>query len=305
MNPTLRQPMRMLRHVREVRALGADGPSRRRLGRNMIQANLKRLHFGWFWVSTKLLGRGPVGVRLRLPQEARSRGRPSAPPEPGPFPEPFPFHYRAATTDLLVLEQVFVEHEYAAAGIAPEGIEFILDLGSNIGLTALWWACRHPAARMILVEPDPDNFALLQQNTAPFKDRCLLVNAAVSHTSGRTRFFRAEREYGHSILRTADCVSEIEVQTLTLNALLDLAGFPRLDLLKMDIEGAERLLMPTIPSWNLVPRFLIAELHPPYEFKDFAGHCQQVGLRAIAPGPGTGAGKVPLAVRASEALDRH
>lgn len=280
MSLLIKKPARLLQNLREIRALGADGPSRRRLAASMFQANLKRVHHGWSSLANRVLGTAPVNVQLH-------------------FASDLPFSYRPGTTDLLVLEQVFLDGEYQVEPIAPESIEYIVDLGSNIGVTAMFWAQRYPGALMVLVEPDPDNFKLLQRNTAAFKHRCILINAAVSDRRGVTSFFRSDREYGHSILKTDDCISEIQVKTLTVSDVLHKSGFPRVDLFKMDIEGGETIVMPTIGTWAHAPRYLIAELHPPYDFDAFTKHCRSVGLRATqSPGEGFQC-NLPFAARAS------
>lgn len=280
MSLLIQKPARLLQNLREIRALGADGPSRRRLAGNMFQANLKRVHHGWSSLANRVFGTAPVNVQLH-------------------FASDMPFCYRPGTTDLLVLEQVFLDGEYRVEPIAPESIEYIVDLGSNIGVTAMFWAQRYPKARMVLVEPDPDNFKLLQRNTAAFKDRCVLLNVAVSDSSGETSFFRSDREYGHSILKGDDSVSEIQVRTLTVSDVLRESAFPRVDLLKMDIEGGESIVMPTIQTWPCAPRYLIAELHPPYDFTAFTKHCQSVGLRSTqSPNDGFRC-NLPFAAQAS------
>lgn len=282
MSLLIRQPGRLWQNLRRIRSLGADGPSRRRLAGNMFQANLKRAHHGWSRLANRAFGTAPVSVRLH-------------------FSPVLPFCYRPGTTDLLVLEQVFLDREYHIETIRPESIEYIVDLGSNIGVTAMFWAQQYPGARMVLVEPDPDNFKLLQRNTAAFAHRCVLFNAAVSDRRGTARFFRSEREYGHSILRTDDCVAEISVKSLTISDVLSESGFPRVDLLKMDIEGGESLVMPTIGAWKYAPRYLIAELHPPYDFAAFTQHCQSTGLTAVPPPEGRFRCNLPLAVRTPSA----
>jgi FkbM family methyltransferase len=280
MSLLIQKPARLLQNLREIRALGADGPSRLRLAGNMFQANLKRTHHGWSSLANRVFGTAPVNVQLH-------------------FAADLPFCYRPGTTDLLVLEQVFLDGEYRVEPIAPESIEYIVDLGSNIGVTAMFWAQRYPNARMVLVEPDPDNFKLLQRNTAAFQDRCVLLQAAVSNKRGETSFFRSDREYGHSILKGDDSVSEIVVKTLTVSDVVSAAGFPRVDLLKMDIEGGEQIVMPTIGTWEHAPRYLIAELHPPYDFKAFERHCQSVGLRATQPPSEGFRCNLPFAAQAS------
>jgi FkbM family methyltransferase len=155
---------------------------------------------------------------------------------------------------------------------------------------------------MVLVEPDPDNFNLLRKNTAAFQDRCLLLQAAVSNQAGQARFFRSEREYGHSMVKMDDCVSQIDVPALTVSDVLDAAAFPRLDLLKMDIEGGEELVMPTITQWKHVPRYLIAEIHPPYDLAAFSKDCRSGGLR-VAECATSGIGSnLPFAFRAPDGM---
>jgi FkbM family methyltransferase len=280
MSLLIRKPARLFKNVRAIRGLGADGPSRRRLAGDMFQANLKRAHHGWSNLANRVRGAAPVKVRLH-------------------FPPVMPFCYRPGTTDLLVLEQVFLDREYHVEPLTPESIEYIVDLGSNIGVTAMLWAQRYPSARMVLVEPDPDNFKLLGQNTASFRRRCVLIKAAVSDRRGEGSFFRSQREYGHSILKTDDCVSEIQVETLTVSDVLSESGFPRVDLLKMDIEGGEKIVMPTIGSWKYAPHYLIAELHAPYDFDAFTVHCRSAGLRAMQPPGGGFRCNLPFAARAS------
>ena len=95
---------------------------------------------------------------------------------------------------------MFLDGEYRVEPIAPGSIEYVMDLGSTIGVTAMFWSQRYPNARMVLVEPDPDNFKLLQRNTAAFADRCVLIQAAVSDQCGETSFFRSDREYARRLL---------------------------------------------------------------------------------------------------------
>jgi hypothetical protein len=57
--------------------------------------------------------------------------------------------------------------------------------------------------------------------------------------------------------------------------------------------------MPTIGTWKHAPRYLIAELHPPYDFAAFTEHCRAVGLRATQPQSKGFQCNLPFAARAS------
>ena len=271
MNPFIANPRRLFANMCTLADLASDRRSRWFVMRDQVRANLARMHDGWSGLATQLLGTAPVCVQLRLPDQARDVA----------------FWYRPGTTDLSVLEQVFLDREYEASDgrcPGPDEVEYIVDLGSNIGVTALMWAGRFPRARMLLVEPDEGNFALLERNTAYLGDRCLRRRAAVADADGPVRFYRYSRDYGHSIVDRADyrdkLVEAVEVPGVTLESLIAQSGFPRIDVLKVDIEGSEAVVLPTIATWSVVPRAIVAELHAPYRFADFASDCQRVGLTA-------------------------
>jgi FkbM family methyltransferase len=153
-------------------------------------------------------------------------------------------------------------------------IEYIVDLGSNIGLSALLWSSLHPSARIVCVEPDEENFGLLQRNIEQLGDRCTAVRAAVADHDGTIDFFRSSSVYFWSSSTDPNiakgAVQKVTVPAMTMGSILNHAGFPRIDLMKMDIEGGEKSVLPGMPAWPLRPKHLVAELHEPYHFSDFA-----------------------------------
>jgi len=44
----------------------------------------------------------------------------------------------------------------------------IIDCGANIGCASVWFATQYPKARILAVEPDPDNFRMLVRNSKPY-----------------------------------------------------------------------------------------------------------------------------------------
>src|SRR3954452_13320324 len=58
-----------------------------------------------------------------------------------------PIHYRVNTTDINVLQQVFLSGEYDCVGSEPEP-GFIVDCGANIGCTSLYFLNRYQKARV-------------------------------------------------------------------------------------------------------------------------------------------------------------
>jgi FkbM family methyltransferase len=121
---------------------------------------------------------------------------------------------------------------------APSESPRILDCGANVGLASLFFKRRYPAARITAYEADPALFAIahanLLANGAPDVE---IVNAALWTSDGRV-IFRAEGTDSGMIDGLAGAVdgSAVEVQSLRLR---DILAGGRIDLLKLDIEGAE------------------------------------------------------------------
>ena len=94
-----------------------------------------------------------------------------------------PLWCRPHTTDAKVLWDAFYEQYHRPpAGIRPTG--WILDLGANVGYTAVDLANRYPQCRVLAVELDADNAAVFRRNTCHLGDRCVLKQAAIWSANG-------------------------------------------------------------------------------------------------------------------------
>jgi FkbM family methyltransferase len=113
----------------------------------------------------------------------------------------------------------------------------IIDCGANVGLAIRYWLKRHPHARILAFEPDPDLFVLLKRNCASFPPKqVILRNAAVSGQEGVVEFSSTGVETGHLDHVASQPVSRpILVKAVRLSRFLDQG----VDFLKVDIEGAE------------------------------------------------------------------
>jgi FkbM family methyltransferase len=135
---------------------------------------------------------------------------------------------------------VFGRAEYDIAGIDWPAARFVVDVGAHVGSFALWAAGAAPC-RVHAFEPNPSTFDLLRRNLAADPDRLRCTRAAVAATAGPRRLGLAEDSAANSIdpERAAAAGSGVTVDSITLGEALERAGFPRVDVLKMDIEGAE------------------------------------------------------------------
>ena len=137
--------------------------------------------------------------------------------------------------DLEVLREIFLEGEYLGYADDPS---VIVDLGANIGVSVLWFAIAHPRARIFAVEPDPRAYSLLRSNVAQF-DRVTIRHAAVAGRDGEITLFTGAETWTSSVMETEAGMEPTPVPARALDGLLAEWGLDHVDLLKIDIEGAE------------------------------------------------------------------
>jgi FkbM family methyltransferase len=151
--------------------------------------------------------------------------------------------------DAFVHSEVF-EHEHYRLPLAhPPGT--ILDLGSNIGLSAVYFGRRYPAAAIACVEPWPDNLRLLANNLALNGVRAAIIPEAVHASDGRVLLERGARDYAHRIVMPAEGEAKprLEVDAVSVPTALRRLGWDRIGLLKVDIEGHEAVLFGGDCAW--------------------------------------------------------
>ena len=134
----------------------------------------------------------------------------------------------------------------AARTTRPDpGLRAVVDIGSNIGISALWFLTRNETSRCYLYEPVPANLERLRANLDGFEDRYELAEAAVADRAGTVSFgVEPTGRYGGVDL---ELDGSIEVDCLEINdvlaAILEREG--RIDVLKLDTEGLE---LPTVQA---------------------------------------------------------
>jgi FkbM family methyltransferase len=182
-----------------------------------------------------------------------------------------PLWLRPRTSDLAVFRQIFKKKEYAPMGDLAD-VRVVVDLGANVGYAAAWFLSRYPGCRLVAVEPDPDNFAALQRNLAPYGDRAVCVRAGVWSHSCHLRIsdapYRDNLEWSRQVVECA-AGDPGALRGVGLRELLDEHGIDRVSLLKCDIEGAEVALFgPTCRGWLDRVDAIAIELHADSMFGD-------------------------------------
>lgn len=155
------------------------------------------------------------------------------------------------------------EREWLAAHVTP-GFRFI-DIGANVGAYALFVAALAGAdAKILALEPQPVIFARLSTNIALNGFGTVAARRlAVADGPGELTLFLSARNQGEASLRgDGSATSTLVVPTAGLAELMRDEGFDRLDALKIDVEGAEDIILGAFferAPEALWPRLLIIE----------------------------------------------
>lgn len=168
---------------------------------------------------------------------------------------------RGQTSDLRVFEQIFVLQEYACLRDLP-GVRNILDLGANVGFSSAWLLSAFSGARVVAVEPFAPNFAALEINMAPYGQRAHTLHGAVWSHCGRLRMHADDASGWAKQVEQTEDDRQGEIQAWDVPALMEIGGMETVDLLKVDIEGAEAAVFnDAARQWLQRVRNICIELH--------------------------------------------
>ena len=198
----------------------------------------------------------------------------------------YPVYVRAATTDLSVLMQVLIERHYDCE--LPLQPSVIVDAGANVGLSAVFFANKYPEARIVAIEPEPGNFKVLQQNVSAYP-QIQPVEAAL--WSKDQPISLVDPGIGAHGFQTVDqnprnCERHALVQAFALDTIMECFGLKTIDILKIDIEGAEKEVLEHSAPWIDKVNVIMLELHD--HLKPGCSHAFWRATAGFRPGPSRG-----------------
>jgi FkbM family methyltransferase len=146
--------------------------------------------------------------------------------------------------DFRTFRSTFVEKYHVPPPVmtCTGRIQRILDLGANVGFTAADLAASFPDSTVVAVEMDPDNFSQAEMNTRAFGERVRCVNAAAWIHDGGVRYASG---VDCDAYRVAEGGADpcIAARSKTVDQLIDELPGQRADFVKIDVEGAESVLL--------------------------------------------------------------
>jgi FkbM family methyltransferase len=172
-----------------------------------------------------------------------------------------PIYLRRSTSDIDNFIQIFLNQEY---DFLPEHPTTVLDLGGYTGLASAYLANKYPGARIILIEPDPDNYTMARLNLRQF-DNIECLNIGVwSKTCNLTISAKVGGDWGTMVreVQEGELVSP-NIKAMSITDIMKLTQIEWIDFLKIDIEGSEKEIFsdPQAKEWIQKSKIISCELH--------------------------------------------
>lgn len=170
-----------------------------------------------------------------------------------------PVKLRPKTTDAHAFWQVFIEGDYDFP--VPYMPNFIVDAGAHVGFASLYLAKRFPKARLFAIEPEPANADMFAANTESHTNIELHRGALwnnhnplnIENPGADSWSFRVQEEDA----------SGGGIPSITIDDILNETR--RIDILKLDIEGAENELFSGDTPWLKNVGMVVIEFHERYK----------------------------------------
>lgn len=181
-------------------------------------------------------------------------------------------------SDLFVLGQVFISEEYKPIvdymldNIPDSPPKRIIDAGANVGYTSLYFSHYFAGLEIICVEPDPNNFKMINENLAHLisgnkvKGYQRPLHGKSNINLKITTNFRDGKDWSLSVEESEQATG---LKSITVNEILAENKWDHVDILKIDIEGAERFVFADDAdlAYLKVTKFLAIEIHDEFNVR--------------------------------------
>ena len=170
-----------------------------------------------------------------------------------------PFYLRPHTTDYFTFDQVFLRNQYDIH--FPFEIKNIIDAGANIGLASVYFSQRFVNSSIVAIEPSKENFAILSKNIASYPNVKPLLKGLWNKDVHLTIIDSGAIENSFMVQETVpdhpNSISAISIATI-----MQEQEWEYIDLLKIDIEGAEKEVFESnYDYWLPLTKSIVIELH--------------------------------------------
>jgi FkbM family methyltransferase len=176
-------------------------------------------------------------------------------------------HFDPDLAELITYREIFVTRVYQRLpDFRPIGSAVVFDVGANIGFFTLQIAGSMAGGTIYAFEPNPNAYSKLVKNVQANRvGNIHLFPYAVGSKPGRVWLERAERT---GLGRVAESASEmgasqVEVEMITLDDIVEKNSIARIDLMKIDVEGHEEAVLAGGERALGMTRKVVMEFHGP------------------------------------------
>jgi FkbM family methyltransferase len=152
------------------------------------------------------------------------------------------FRYPDSEVMRNVVLGVFQGNEYPLVGAAGYAPSTIVDVGANVGATALLFHNSFPGAQIHCYEPSMDNLPCLWENTEPFQENIQVHAYGLLDRDCELPLYRGTSQPAQNSLaaggETATDAAE-HVQIVDVSREIAERGWKSISILKLDTEGCE------------------------------------------------------------------
>jgi FkbM family methyltransferase len=170
---------------------------------------------------------------------------------------PAPVYCRIEGSDIWEYQQSL--GDWAVPINLPFVPRTIVDVGANVGYASLRFVQAFPGAKIIAIEPARQNHGLLKKNCSPYPDISLEF-CALWPKSGSLRIL--DSNAGHNAYQVVED-PQGDIPAMAMGDILARYKIDSIDLLKIDIEGSEKILFEDTSTAEWLPkvRALLIETH--------------------------------------------
>jgi FkbM family methyltransferase len=176
-----------------------------------------------------------------------------------------------------LLDQIFVRQDYRLDACE---VRRILDLGANIGMATVYLHRLFPEAEIACVEPSPQNIPVLKRAVSLNGIHARVFEAAAGAESGTIDLHLSIMPDCNSIYPSKNGLDVVTVPLVSVPEIMEQMRWNDIDILKIDIEGAEKEVLGRNNSWLRRVRIITGEGHPGsgYPYAELQSNLQAFGF---------------------------
>ncbi|WP_034057272.1 FkbM family methyltransferase [Lacinutrix jangbogonensis] len=168
-------------------------------------------------------------------------------------------HFRKNTKDFETFEEVFITQIYNIdLTFTPKTI---IDAGANTGFASLFFKFRYPDADIVAVEIDGGNAEMIEKNLKGFSNFEIIKKGLFN----KHAFFKVENPYEATnsfVIKEVNQDDNYDVEAVTVSQIIKDKNWDTVDILKIDIEGAEmELFESNYQDWLPKVKVIYVETH--------------------------------------------